>query len=499
VTRKTRLALGLGLFALGLLGTTAGGCAVAGAPRAVPVSLPASHRDAPTASPAARSLGDLAWFEVFSDPVLARLVREALARNDDLRIAAARVAEARALTGVERSALFPQVDGQLGVTRTGTSEAALFGFGTTRTVFSASAPISWEIDLFGRDRWATTAAASRWLETVEERNDLHRLLVADVVQAYLELRALDEEREIAVDTAETRGGTRDLFSKRLKGGSGSRVEVARAEAELALAEQAVPAIERRISQKENQIGLLLARNPGPIERGSPDGGIRLPSAPVDLPSALLRRRPDVRAAEAAVWAAAAEVGVARADRWPRLSLRGLLGLESVDLADIGTAQARTWSLGAGLVAPLFDGGRRQEEVRAAWARWESARGEYERTVRTALREVADALVAAQKLREAAVHAQTRAEALEEATRLAIRRYEGDAASYFEVLDAQRELFPARLELVRVRSEQRVAVVQLVRALGGGWDATGEAPCAPPPPAAAPAAPPPPPPVVAPSR
>jgi multidrug efflux system outer membrane protein len=400
--------------------------------------------------------------------VLQSLLQEALAANDDLEVATARVAEARALAGVVRSERFPSVGAELDVTG---AQVAGPGSTTSRraTAYSASLPISWEIDVWGRVRNRTHAAFARWRASEEARRDVMRIVVAEVAQAYFELVALDLEIEISRDTLEQRSRTHGLFQKRFDEGAENLLVVSRAKADRAAVAATVPAIERAMVQKENQIALLLGRAPGSIPRGGALSRLTLPpQVPAGLPSTLLVRRPDVRASEQRLHAAAADIGAAQADFFPRFSLTALLGLESTQLSDLVTGRSTTWALGGNLLGPLFDGGLRRSNLAAARAAWCTERAVYVQTVHRALRETADALVAIRTLREQREHSEVEVQAREEALKTAWTRYDGGVSSYFEVLDSQRELFPSRILLARAIRDQLVAVVQLYRALGGGW-------------------------------
>jgi multidrug efflux system outer membrane protein len=460
VTRVLHLA-GAVLLALG-------GCRVGPTYVREPVPVPEAHRgDAQPPTPA--SFADRPWWEVFGDPALVRLLEIAVAENQDLRIAAARVAQARAQVAVPRSERFPRADLEAGLSRNRAG-------GETFGDHSIGTPLSWELDLWGRVASATEAAWARAESEEHLRRDVLRALVAEVAQAYVELRDLDLELAISEDTVKTRDTTLDLFTRKFEGERGNRLEVARARAERALAASAVPRVRQAIEQKENQIAVLLGRLPGPVDRGADLLARTPPQVPAGLPSALLERRPDVRAAEADVHAAVADIGVARADFFPRISLTGFLGLESRDLASIVSEDALTTSIGASLFGPLFDGGLRRGRLSAAHARFHEARALYVRSTQRAFQETADALAAVKHLRDTRVEDEQRVQALEEAVQLSLSRYDGGIGTYFEVLDTQRELFPARIALARTQRDQWIALVQLYRALGGGWNVAAPAVC-----------------------
>jgi multidrug efflux system outer membrane protein len=412
---------------------------------------------------------------VFQDDVLASLLREAVANNQDLAIAVARVAAARASAGVARADLFPHLEAQLDATRTRSSREVVSFGESTRWDYRAAIAASWELDLWGRLRRGHEAALAEYAASEEGRRAALVTLVGDVAEAYFDLRELDLELEITRETTETRRKTSELFARRLEQGVSSDLETAQASADLAAASAAVHEVERRLGQQEHLLSFLLGRNPGPVARGSAIGSVALPpDVPAGLPASLLERRPDVRAAEAEVVAANARVGVARAEFFPRVSLTGLLGLESDDLNDLLDENAKMGSGAASLVAPLFQGGRLRANERVAVARWQEAVAEYRKAAQSAFRDVADQLVAIRRLRESRVEMERLVAALRQSVSLSTSRYENGLSSYFEVLDAQRRLLPAQIELARTKRDQYVALVRLYRALGGGW----QAPCPP---------------------
>jgi len=417
-----------------------------------------------TAAAEAQSLADMPWWRVFDDPLLADLIDAALKNGFDARIAASRVEEARARYGVARSQFFPQVDYQAGYQRSR----------FTQNVWSLQAGVSWELDLWGRIRRQNESARAGFLATEEARRGVMLSLVSDVATAYFELRELDVELEIAKRTREAFQGTYNLFNRRLEGGAASALETARAEAALQTVAAQIPELERAIVAKENQINFLLGRTPQPIPRATPLPPLP-PAIPAGLPSQLLERRPDIREAEQSLVAANANVGVAVANFFPTISLTGAAGVVSPELNTL-FSNGGAWSIAAGLVGPLFHGGQLKSEYEAAKAQWQQVRVAYEATVTNALGEVSTALIDRTKLGET-VRERAKAEAAyEEAVRLSNIRYLSGLASYFEVLEAQQQLFPAENALAQTRRDQFLAVVRLYRALGGGWKAeTGETP------------------------
>ena len=444
--------------------------------------VPAEYRFAQPKE--AASIADVPWFEVFKDPTLHDLIRAALANNQDLALAAARVDEARAFVGIAKADFYPQIsasaDGAYGRPLSKEINPAA----TTGGRYSLSAALSWELDLWGRIRNASDAAMADLLATENGRRAVVLSLVSGVAQTYLNLRSLDLQLEIAKSNTETRKGTLDLFQARARRGIASDLEVNQARSDLAVTTAAIPETELQIAITEHQICVLLGRAPGPIPRGSAlvDTAVP-PEIPMGVPAQLLERRPDVLAAEQGVIGAGKRVGVAIANRLPTLSLSGFIGLQAVTIPNLFGSNAVAGSAGGGLFAPIFQGGRLASEEEGARARLEQSIASYRRAVEQALQEVADAAVGIQKLRTARLARTDQVQAITVAARLAMRRYEGGISTYFEVLDAQRQQFDAQLALARAQRDELTSVVLLYRALGGGWQTEAPAPS---PPAPAPA-------------
>jgi multidrug efflux system outer membrane protein len=452
--------------AMAALGLALAGCAVG--PNYKRPSVPVPERfygDQQTQE--ARSLADVPWWEVFQDPILTGLVEEAVRNGFDARLAAARVEEARARYGIARSQFFPAVDYEFAGQRA-RANPIVNPSGQAQTAWTVNAGFSWELDLWGRIRRLNEAARAAYLATEEGRRGVLLSLVSDVATVYMELRELDQELEIAHRTTAAFQDTYDLFNRRLEGGAASALETARAEALLGQVSAQIPEIEREIVARENQLNFLLGRTPQPILREGPVTTLP-PDVPAGLPSALLERRPDIRESEQLLIAANANVGVAKADFFPRLSLTGLFGNVSPELSDLFSS-GKTWSIGGGLLGPIFQGGRIKRSYQAAQAQWEQARIRYEATTVNAFGEVSRALVDRTKLVEAERQRARAVAAYREAVRLANVRYRSGLSAYFEVLEAQQQLFPAEISLAQTRRNQLVAVVDLYRALGGGWPA-----------------------------
>jgi multidrug efflux system outer membrane protein len=413
----------------------------------------------------AQSLADLPWWQLFDDPLLNDLIKQALQNGYDARTAAWRVEEARARYGIAQSAYFPQIDYAAGG---GRQRAAVLPGSPSQigNVVSANVSFSWELDLWGRIRRLNESAKAQYLATEDARRGVLLSLVSDVATAYFQLRELDNELLIAQRNRDAFQSTYDLFNRRLEEGAASALETSRALGALGAVAAAIPETERAIVAKENQLNFLLGRNPQPIPRTSPIAPLP-PAIPAGLPAQLLQRRPDVRQAEQLLVSANAAVGVAKADFFPTISLSGLYGGVSNDLSSL-LSTGKTWSIGAGLVGPLFQGGAILRGYQVSKAQWEEAKVQYEETVTTAFGDVSTALTDRMKLIETVKQKGVSVDAYREAVRYANVRYISGKSSYYEVLEAQLDLFPAENALAQSQRDQLLAVVNLYRALGGGW-------------------------------
>jgi multidrug efflux system outer membrane protein len=447
------------------------GCALGPNYRRPAVAEPPLFRGQATAE--AASFADAPWWEAFQDPTLKALIQEALRNNYDAAIAAARVQEARANVRVSRSALFPSLD--YGA-QAGRARLPLGGLnlpdGTdhkTDDVFVGTMSMSWELDIWGRVRRSNEAARATLFATEDARRGVWLTLVSDLAQAYFQLLALDVQLQIAQNSTQAYQGTYELFQDRFNLGVASRLETSRALGALGSAQATIPQIQSAIVARENQISILLGRTPGPIPRGQPmDAQPVAPAVPAGLPAALLERRPDLRQAEQELVAANARIGVAKAEFFPKLSLTALFGAASPELSALTGGGATVWAVAGMLSGPLFNAGRTTGQYRASIAQWEQARLHYERAVLGALREVSDALTALGKLSEAETGQTTAVRGLEDAVVHATDRYRQGLASYYEVLEAQQQLYPAQTTLAQIRANRLVAYAQLYKALGGGW-------------------------------
>lgn len=445
------------------------GCTVGPNYKKPPVDAPSVFRGA-TDTPAAgeRSIADQQWSAIFEDETLRALITRALEHGYDVQLAAARVLEAQARLGVTRADQFPEVSA--GVSEIGQRTSRALGFASRNVAATVlQAATSWEIDFWGKYRRATEAARAQLLATEWGRRAVMSTLVSEVASGYFRLRMLDLSLDVSRATLESRQESLRLTQVREQGGVTSLVDVRQAEQLVYEATGEIATLEREIEQQENFLSVLLGDNPGPIGRGrSLTDQPQPPEVPAGLPSSLLARRPDIQAAEQQVVAANAEIGVARAAYFPSISLTGSGGIESTSLNGLFNGSNAIWSATAGLVQPIFTAGRTKSQVALAEARREEALIEYQQTVRQAFREVSDALVGYRKLREFREQQRLLLASADDARRLADVRYRGGATSYLEVLDADTRRFNAELGLAEAQFQELSALVEIYRALGGGW-------------------------------
>jgi len=433
-----------------------------------PVDAPDAFRDQ-TAPPSAPSIGDEAWAQVFPDTALQSLIQTALQQNFDVRLAAARILEAQAQLGITRADQFPQVSA--GVDVLGERPAAALGFPSRNIAAGVvQGSLTWELDFWGRYRRATESARATLLASEWGRRAVVTTLVSQMADAYFSLRALDAELEISRRTLASRQESLRLTQVREQGGATSLVDVRQAEQLVYGATAEIATLEREITQQENFISFLAGGNPAPVARGltlvqQPHA----PELPAGLPSTLIARRPDIEQAEQQLVAANAQIGVARAAYFPDIALTASGGFESTALAALFTGTNAIWTTALGATQPLFTAGRTRSQVAVAEARREEAVVSYQRTIHQAFREVADALVGYRKLREFREQQALLFASAQDARRLAEIRYEGGATSYLEVLDADTRLFDAELGLAQAQLGEVTGLVELYRALGGGWN------------------------------
>lgn len=446
------------------------GCAVGPNYHRPMVNAPSAFRDA-TNAVSTNSLADLPWWGVFKDPTLQDLVRVALTNNYDLRITLTRMDQARALQAQARSEFLPQVSygGEANRGRNEFLGTPTPNGGQTMNSFVGGFEALWEIDLWGRVRRMNEAARANFMATQENRRAVMISVVSGVAKAYFELLELDDQLAIARRTRDSYQRTFKLFDDQHAGGLASNLELSRAKLALRSVSANIPELERQIALKENEINTLLGRNPGPVPRTSTLLAQELPLAiPVGLPSTLLERRPDVRAAEQQVRAANAGIGVAVGDFFPRIGLTTFYGGTSTELHNLVSSGANIWSAAASAAGPLFTGGRLTGRYREAKAACEEAKLQYQDTALNAFREVSDALISHRRFDEERVEQVEAVNAGRDAVSVATDRYKEGKASYYEVLEAQQQLFPAENVLSQIEVARRLTVVQLYKALGGAW-------------------------------
>ncbi len=446
----------------------AGGCAVGPNFKAPDPHPPPAF---PNAQAGTNSLGDLAWWQLFRDPVLQELIRTSLTNNYDLRVATARVEQSRALLAQARSAFYPQVN-YLGSSGGGRNVVGGIPVNTGKGQGEGNdlaGSVSWEIDFWGRVRRLSESARAQYLATEEARHNVMVSLVSSVAQSYFQLLALDEEMAIAEESTNSYAQSLALFNQRLQGGVASKLETASAQALLATAAASIPELRRQTAFQENQIRVLLGLNPGPVQRRP--RALReqsAPDVPPGLPSSLLERRPDIRQATQLMRSANAQVGVATANFFPRITLTGLFGEVGSELVPFTKGTAGAWSVGGALTGPIFQGGLLKGQLHQAQAAWDEARFQYQATVLNAFQEVANALVSRLELANERTEQARAVAAYQEAVQVANERYVAGQASYYELLQEQQLLYPAENALAQTIFNQLLSTVQLYKALGGGW-------------------------------
>ncbi len=433
------------------------------------LKVPEKFRWAPEGL-AGASAGDLQWWDLYQDPRLQELIRIALTENADVRIAAARVEEARAALGSSQMELLPQVSASAAGRRVEVSGDELRpGQPRIGKLFQAQANVSYELDVWGRLRRSTQSARADFLASEFAKRAVLVSLVSDVATAYIDLITLHRELAITRRTVDTRLKLVELTRAKHDRGVISGLDVAVAEAQLAVARVAIPQQELEIARTEHRLSVLLGRYPQAFDfSDSPEAARIAPVPPAGLPSSLLERRPDVQRSEQQLVAANARFGAAKASLFPSLTLTGAFGRISTDLSRLFTPETAAWSVGAGLLQPLLDPQRSLYTQRAADARRQAALSGYAQTVQRALQEVADALIARTKQSEIQSAQQDQVDALRRASTIAHARYDVGTASYVDVTNADRDLFGAELSLATASRDSLLSTVQLYRALGGGW-------------------------------
>jgi multidrug efflux system outer membrane protein len=438
------------------------------------VQTPGEFRSAPPGPTDQQTFADMKWFEVFKDKALQELIQAALAGNYDLRESVARIDEARANYGIARADKFPTFVASADIvterrSRSGTVDIPE-PINRDRTFGSVLLNLlSFELDIWGRVRKATAAAKADLFATEETRKAVLTTLVSDVATAYFNLRELDFEREIAQRTLASREESLRIIRLRQSRGVATMLEVREAEELVYDASAVIPTLEQSIEQTENFISFLTGKNPQSITRGVElTDHVFPPNVPPGLPSDLIERRPDIRAAEQNLIAAEARIGVAKAAYFPRISLTGFLGFESAQLSNLFKPSRSVWAFVPQITQPIFTGGRLKSGVRFSQAERDLFLVNYERTIQNAFREVSDSLVSYRKVKEERTQRELLVETLRDRSRLAYLRYNGGVANLLDALDADRNLFDAERTLAQTRRDELLSVVQLYKALGGGW-------------------------------
>jgi len=446
------------------------GCAVGPKYKRPEVNIPQEYRG-PDSQPAAAtaSLGNEEWWQVYQDPVLVQLIHTALAQNYDVRIAATRVLEAQSQVGIVRSNQFPSAS--VGADIYSQQNAKVNKLFPAYQVNAGQLNLSviWNLDFWGKYRRQTEAARAQLLATEWGQRAVMSSLVANVATAYFQLRALDSELEISKRTLASRQESLQLSKVLESHGSASGLDVSQAEQLVYTASETIPDLERQIQQQENLLSILLGENPGGVPRGRVLTEQPVPQdVPAGLPSELLKRRPDVQQAEQYMLAANAQIGVAKASFFPSLSLTGSGGLESNALNQFISHSAESWYGALSVSQPVFQGGALRSGLRLARANWQEQVLSYQQTIQDALEQVSNALVASQKDREYREQQASLTQAAQQTDQLSEVLYKNGGASYLQVLTSETNYFSAELSLVQAQLNERLALVQLYQALGGGW-------------------------------
>lgn len=463
---KRLMPLTIALLTSGLIA----GCMVGPNYHRPAVSTPTAYRDLnenPQVQAQAASYADLPWWQVFQDPQLQEFIRTALKQNYDLQLATERINAARAQVVITRSNLFPQLQGS-GAFTGGKDPSTQ----TTFNFLAATVDASFQLDFFGRLRRATEASRAELLATEDARQIVILTLVSDVASDYFTLLQLDLQLQITRETVKTQEDSVKLNQLRVDHGVATKLDVLQAKQVLDTANAQIPDLERQIAQEENAISILLGNNPQAVPRGRPLVEQALPpEVPAGLPSSLIERRPDIREAEQILVAENAEIGVAKAQFFPQISLTGAgggaFGRDSA-FSSLMSSELGVWSYGAQVSQPIFTGGALRGNLRLAESEHEQALIAYRQTIQRAFGDVSDALIGYAKFRQVRVRQEDTVTDLQESVRLSNLRYKGGTTTYLEVLDGQRSLFSAELTLAVARDDEYQSIVQLYRALGGGW-------------------------------
>ena len=443
------------------------GCAIGPDYKRPAIDVPESYRYEPEKT---AETANTEWWKQFNDPVLDQLIAEALANNKDVKIAAANVEAAQGILMSTRSALFPQISYSGTALRQRLSRNNIVAAPDPNpyTSLQAFAGASWEIDLWGKIRRLTESARASMLASEEARRGVILSLVAEVSSAYVQLRALDEQLEISKRTLKVYADSVKLFELQHKYGQVSMITVEQARSQYETAAVQIPQIETQIVLTENALSVLLGRNPGPMPRGRALVELSMPQVPAGLPSQLLERRPDILQAEQTLVAANAQIGAAKAQYFPSISLTGMFGTSSTDMLNFAHGPSNMWNYGGSITGPIFTAGLIAGQVQQAEAGTDVALQAYLQTIQKAFADVENSLVARQKLGEQSAAEERRVVAYKEYARLARLKYNGGYTSYLEVLYSETQLFPAELSAVQAKASTLIAVSNVYKSMGGGW-------------------------------
>jgi outer membrane protein, multidrug efflux system len=454
------------------------GCTVGPNYKRPVANTPASYRGAmapeiqpqPSATPQTASLGDEKWADIFQDPVLKKLIAEAIANNFDIKIAAQRVLEEEAQVGIVRSQQFPTING--GASYTGAGLPSSFtGTAIPSQVYGGGLTASgaWNLDFWGLYRRQTEAERAELLATEWAQRATQLAVISDVTQAYFQLRMLDEQLEVTQRTIEARKNSLQLIQAMESGGATSLADVRQAEELLYTAQANLPNLQNDIAHEEDALSLLLGRNPGSVERGMAVADQPHPETiPSGVPSQLLERRPDIQQSEAKLIAANARIGVAKAQFFPQLSLTAMGGSASNQLSSMFAGKNAYWYAAGSLSEPIFDGGRIRSNYHLSKAEEQEMLTGYQKAIAGALRDVSDALSSYQKTREFREQQEQQTKSAADAVRLARIRYDAGYTSYLEVLTNDTNLYSSQLTLAQAQQQEALSLVQVYTALGGGW-------------------------------
>jgi multidrug efflux system outer membrane protein len=438
-------------------------CAVGPDYKRPALDVPAKFRGAPAATQST-AFADLQWWAVLEDPVLQNLIKDALADNYNLRIAANHVLQAREQLGISRASQVPALSGSVEAQRQRAPPLL-----SDQTIYSGGLQLSWVLDFWGQFRRATEAARATLLATEYAQNAVRITLIANVASAYFQLRAFDQELDASTRILQTNRETLRITTLSVNGGASPITDQLQATLLVQQTQAQITQLEQSIAQTENQLSLLLGKNPGDIPRGmSLVAQPQLPEVPAGLPSQLLERRPDVREAEQSLAAANANVGVAKAAFFPQIPLTASYGAASANLGDFLKQSANVWSAAGDVVQPIFEGGKIRSAYRLAWAQRDAAELAYRQSVQQALTDVANSLVGYEKSRALRLTLEEQTATYAETARLANDRYRGGSTSFLEVLTTQQQYFTSELQSSQAWFAELQNYVQLYQALGGGW-------------------------------